>query len=76
MASVRDAQIVDEASLGRDDVPGGTGGAQSHKRQSGEYFFKFQFYVHECQLLKDYFNIQKPAIAIRFLDFPTLIMEG
>ena len=73
MANVRDDQIVDETSLGR-DVPGGTGGA--HKRQSGEYFFKFQFYVHECQLLKDYFNIQKPAIAIRFLDFPTLIMEG
>ena len=27
-------------------------------------------------LLKDFLNVQKPAIAIRFLDFPTLIIES
>lgn len=46
------------------------------ERLPGDYVFKFQFFVHECALTKDFFNIQKPAIAIRFLDFPTLIMEG
>lgn len=45
-------------------------------REAGEYFFKFQFFIHECTLQKDFFNIAKPAIAIRFLDFPTLIIEG
>ena len=45
-------------------------------REPGDYFFKFQFFVHECILLKDFFNIAKPAIALRFLDFPTLILEG
>lgn len=47
-----------------------------HQRQSGDYFFKFQFFVHECLLLKDFYNVTKPAIALRFLDFPTLILEG
>ena len=47
-----------------------------HQRQSGDYFFKFQFFIHECQLLKDFYNVHKPAVALRFLDFPTLIMEG
>jgi hypothetical protein len=42
----------------------------------GEYIFKFQFFVHECLLLKDFFDISKPAVAFRFLDFPTLILEG
>jgi hypothetical protein len=46
------------------------------ERLPGEYIFKFQFFVHECALSKDFFNIHKPAIAIRFLDFPTLILEG
>ena len=45
-------------------------------RSPGDYFFKFQFFVHECILLKDFFNIARPAIALRFLDFPTLILEG
>jgi hypothetical protein len=27
-------------------------------------------------LLKDFYNVTKPAIALRFLDFPTLILEG
>jgi hypothetical protein len=48
----------------------------THEREPGEYLFKFQFFVHDCNLLKDFFNIGKPAIAIRFLDFPTLIIEG
>ena len=48
----------------------------SHERDPGDYLFKFQFFVHELTLLKDFFNIAKPAIAIRFLDFPTLIIEG
>lgn len=46
------------------------------ERMAGEYLFKFQFFIHECILLKDFFNLAKPAIAIRFLDFPTLIIEG
>ena len=46
------------------------------ERLPGEYMFKFQFFVHDCSLNKDFFHIHKPAIAIRFLDFPTLILEG
>lgn len=49
---------------------------QVQQRDPGDYLFKFQFFVHELSLLKDYFNIAKPAIALRFLDFPTLIIEG
>ena len=45
-------------------------------REPGEYFFKFQFFVHQIALTKDFFNVGKPAIAIRFLDFPTLIIHG
>lgn len=45
-------------------------------KSAGDYCFKFQFFIHECNLLKDFFNIMKPAIAIRFLDFPTLIIDG
>lgn len=45
-------------------------------RKPGDYYFKFQFFVHECILLKDFFNVTRPAIALRFLDFPTLILEG
>jgi hypothetical protein len=45
-------------------------------RPPGEYFFKFQFFVHQATLAKDFFNIEKPAIAIRFLDFPTLVIHG
>ncbi len=26
-------------------------------RASGDYYFKFQFFVHECLLLKDFFNV-------------------
>jgi len=48
----------------------------THQRANGDYYFKFQFFVHECQLLKDFFNLGKPALALRFLDFPTLILEG
>jgi hypothetical protein len=50
--------------------------AKELARPSGEYFFKFQFFVHQVTLTKDFFNIEKPAIAIRFLDFPTLIIHG
>ena len=49
--------------------------ADNH-RDAGDYFFKFQFFIHECQLLRDFFNIARPAIALRFLDFPTIILEG
>ena len=48
----------------------------TQQKIAGDYYFKFQFFVHECSLQKDYFNIVKPAIAIRFLDFPTLIIDG
>jgi hypothetical protein len=27
-------------------------------------------------MTKDFFNIEKPSIAIRFLDFPTLVIPG
>jgi len=27
-------------------------------------------------MTKDFFNIEKPAVAIRFLDFPTLVIHG
>ena len=45
-------------------------------RVPGEYFFKFQFFVHELMMTKDFYNVNKPAVAIRFLDFPTLIIHG
>ena len=45
-------------------------------REPGEYFFKFQFFVHQLALTKDFFNVARPAVAIRFLDFPTLILHG
>ena len=48
----------------------------SHIRQPGEYFFKFQFFVHNVNLIKDFFDVTRPAIAIRFLDFPTLVIHG
>lgn len=50
--------------------------AAVEEKVEGDYLFKFQFFVHECALTKDFFNISKPAIALRFLDFPTLIIEG
>ncbi len=50
--------------------------ARDLARASGEYFFKFQFFVHQVTLTKDFFNIERPAIAIRFLDFPTLVIHG
>lgn len=46
------------------------------ERLPGDYFFKFQFFVHEAQLGKDLYNVAKPTIAIRFLDFPTLLIPG
>ncbi len=46
------------------------------ERLDGEFLFKFQFFVHESILTKDFFNIARPAIALRFLDFPTLIIDG
>ena len=27
-------------------------------------------------LTKDFFNVEKPSIAIRFFDFPTLVIHG
>ena len=45
-------------------------------RAAGDYFFKFQFFIHQITLTKDFFDIDKPAVAIRFLDFPTLIIQG
>ena len=50
--------------------------SESFHREPGEYFFKSQFFIHQVVLTKDFYNITKPAIAIRFLDFPTLIMHG
>jgi len=46
------------------------------ERLPGDYLFKFQFFVHDCSLAKDFYNIEKPALAIRFLDFPTLVLPG
>ncbi len=45
-------------------------------QQAGEYFFKFQFFIHNLHLTKDFFNVIRPAVAIRFLDFPTLAIQG
>ena len=45
-------------------------------REPGEYFFKFQFFVHQLAMTKDFYNVRRPAVAIRFLDFPTLIIHG
>jgi len=43
----------------------------------GCIFFKFQFYVHQVQTTKSFFSdLFRPAVAIRFLDFPTLIIDG
>jgi hypothetical protein len=50
--------------------------AEEYEREPGEYFFKFQFFVHHLSLTKDLYNVAKPAVAIRFLDFPTLIVHG
>ena len=50
--------------------------SEGFRREPGEYFFKFQFFVHQVVLTKDYYNVARPAIAIRFLDFPTLIIHG
>lgn len=50
--------------------------ARDLSRPAGDYFFKFQFFVHQVTLTKDFFNIEQPAIAIRFLDFPTLVIHG
>lgn len=50
--------------------------ARVEERVSGDYLFKFQFFVHECSLTKDFYNVVKPCLALRFLDFPTLIIEG
>lgn len=49
---------------------------EEHVREPGDYFFKFQFFIHHLSLTKDLYNVAKPAIAIRFLDFPTLIVHG
>lgn len=32
--------------------------------------------MHQLALTKDFFNVHRPAVAIRFLDFPTLIIHG
>ena len=45
-------------------------------REPGEYFFKFQIFVHQVALTKDFYNVHRPSVAIRFLDFPTLIVHG
>ena len=50
--------------------------AREMDRAPGEYFFKFQFFVHQLTLTKEFANVVKPAVAIRFLDFPTLIIPG
>ena len=45
-------------------------------RSPGVYYFCFQFYAHDIHFSKDLFNIKNPAIAIRFLDFPTLLIKA
>ena len=48
----------------------------AHAHAPGDYFFKFTFFIHNLTLTKDFYNIDKPAVAIRFLDFPTMILHG
>lgn len=57
-------------------IPSEPSEMETDLREPGEYFFKFQFFVHQLALTKDFFNIHRPAVAIRFLDFPTLIIHG
>lgn len=45
-------------------------------REPGEYFFKFQFFVHQLTMIRDFYNVKRPAVAVRFLDFPTLVIQG
>jgi hypothetical protein len=39
--------IMEEGDLDQDSL----------QRSPGDYYFKFQFFVHECILLKDFFNV-------------------
>jgi len=39
--------IMEEGDLDQDSL----------QRSAGDYYFKFQFFVHECILLKDFFNV-------------------
>ena len=45
-------------------------------REPGDYFFKFQFFVHQLTMIRDFYNVRRPSVAVRFLDFPTLVIEG
>jgi hypothetical protein len=45
-------------------------------RTPGTYYFNFQFFAHEISVGKDFTNVRYPAIAIRFLDFPTLLIRA
>ena len=45
-------------------------------RSPGVYYFWFQFFAHEVHFSKDLYNIKNPAVAIRFLDFPTLLIRA
>ena len=41
----------------------------------GVYYFSFQFFAHDIKLSKDFYDVKNPSIAIRFLDFPTLLIK-
>jgi len=42
----------------------------------GVYYFCFQFFAHKINFSKDLYNIKNPAIAVRFIDFPTLLIKA
>ena len=44
-------------------------------RTPGTYYFTFQFYAHDIGTHRD-FHVRHPAVAIRFLDFPTLLIRA
>ena len=42
----------------------------------GVYYFWFQFFAHKISFSKDLYNVKNPAIAVRFIDFPTLLIKA
>ena len=46
------------------------------ERTPGTYYFNFSFYAHEIQFANNLKGIKNPAVAIRFLDFPTMMLRA
>ena len=46
------------------------------ERIPGEYIFTYQFYVHALHFAREFRNVARPAMAVRFLDFPSQVIPG